>query len=85
TLGGPLLTESGLVFIGATVDYYLRAFDAQTGEELWKGRLPTAAFATPMSYRAGGRQYVVVAAMGYGRGGIPVDDTLIAFALPRRD
>jgi quinoprotein glucose dehydrogenase len=85
TLGGPLLTESGLVFIGATVDYYLRAFDAQTGEEMWKGRLPTAAFATPMSYRAGGRQYVVVAAMGYGRGGIPVDDTLIAFALPREE
>jgi len=82
TLGGPLLTQSGLAFIGATADFYLRAFDAQTGKELWKGRLPTAAFATPMTYRAAGRQFVVVAAMGYGRGGLPVDDSLIAFALP---
>jgi len=82
TLGGPLLTESGLVFIGATADFYLRAFDAESGEELWKGRLPTVAFATPISYRAGGRQYVVIAAMGYGRGGLRVDDELIAFALP---
>jgi len=83
-LGGPLLTESGLVFIAAAFDYYLRAYDAETGEELWKGRLPTGGIATPMSYRTreGGRQYVVIAAMGYGRAGIPVDDALIAFALP---
>jgi quinoprotein glucose dehydrogenase len=82
TLGGPLLTESGLVFIGATMDWYLRAFDAETGAELWKGRLPTGGMATPMTYRAGGRQFVVIAAMGYTRGGVPVRDELIAFALP---
>jgi quinoprotein glucose dehydrogenase len=83
TLGGPLLTESGLVFIAATMDWYLRAFDAATGEELWKARLPTGAFATPMTYRAGGRQFVVIAAMGYDRAGVPVRDELIAFALPQ--
>jgi len=82
TLGGPLLTESGLVFIAATMDWYLRAFDAASGKELWKGRLPTGGFATPMTYRANGRQFVVIAAMGYGRAGVPVDDSLIAFALP---
>jgi quinoprotein glucose dehydrogenase len=82
TLGGPLLTESGLVFIAATMDWTLRAFDAASGKELWNGRLPTGGFATPMSYRAGGRQFVVIAAMGYGRAGVPVDDALIAFALP---
>jgi len=82
TLGGPLLTESGLVFIAATMDWVLRAFDAESGKELWKGRLPTGGFATPMSYRAGGRQFVVIAAMGYDRAGVPIDDSLIAFALP---
>ncbi len=85
TIGGPLLTESGLVFIGAAFDYYLRAFDAASGRELWKGRLPTGGIATPMTYRAsdGGRQYVVIAAMGYGRAGVmPAGDALMAFALP---
>jgi quinoprotein glucose dehydrogenase len=82
TLGAPLLTESGLVFIAATLDWYLRAFDAATGAELWRGRLPTGGFATPMTYRAGRRQFVVIAAMGYARAGVPVRDELVAFALP---
>jgi quinoprotein glucose dehydrogenase len=82
-LGGPLLTASGLVFIGAAFDRYFRAFDAATGEELWRSRLPAGPQATPMSYRAreGGRQYVVVAATGYGRGGMPPGDAIVAFAL----
>ncbi len=83
-LGGPLLTQSGLVFIGAAMDDYLRAFDVETGDELWKGRLPAGGQATPMSYRAraGGRQYLVIAAGGHARRGSTLGDALVAFALP---
>jgi len=84
-LGGPMLTASGLVFIGATTDHFLRAFDVQSGTELWSARLPTSAHATPMTYRLrpDGRQYVVVAAGGHGLLGTPPGDALIAFSLPR--
>jgi quinoprotein glucose dehydrogenase len=84
-LGGPLLTASGLVFIGATTDHFLRAFDSASGSELWRARLPTSAHATPMTYRLrpDGRQYVVVAAGGHGLLGSPPGDALVAFALPR--
>lgn len=84
TLGGPLLTASGLVFIGATTDFFLRAFDQRTGENLWERRLPTSAHATPMTYRLNenGRQFVVVAAGGHGILGTPPGDALMAFALP---
>jgi quinoprotein glucose dehydrogenase len=51
TLGGPITTAGGLVFIASTTDYFLRAFDLESGDELWKGRLPTAAHSTPMTYR----------------------------------
>jgi quinoprotein glucose dehydrogenase len=83
-LGGPIVTASGLVFIGAAMDNYLRAFDLQTGEELWKGRLPAGGQATPMTYRLreGGRQFVVIAAGGHGRGGTTLGDYVVAFALP---
>jgi len=83
-IGGPLITESGLIFIGATLDDYLRAFDLDTGEELWKGRLPAGGQATPMTYRLreDGRQYVVIAAGGHGRGGSRLGDSLMAYALP---
>jgi quinoprotein glucose dehydrogenase len=80
-LGGPILTASGLLFIGAAPDGYLRAFDASTGRELWRERLPAGARSTPMTYAAGGRQFVVIAAGGdgelFGR-----SDELVAFALP---
>lgn len=79
-LGGPILTAGGVVFIGATMDRALRAFDIETGRELWKGSLPGGARATPMTYQAGGRQYVVIAVGGgddWGKG-----DSLVAFALP---
>jgi quinoprotein glucose dehydrogenase len=82
TIGGPMTTASGLVFIGATVDYYLRAFDVATGRELWKGRLPTNATATPMTYEWKGRQYVVIVAGGYSNIDTPPGDDVIAFALP---
>jgi quinoprotein glucose dehydrogenase len=83
TFGGPLATASGLIFIGAALDNYLRAFDAKTGAELWTGRLPSAGIATPTSYLWQGRQYVVIGAGGHGEAGAPAGDTLIAFALPR--
>jgi quinoprotein glucose dehydrogenase len=83
-LGGSIATASGLVFIGATTDRYLRAFDIETGEELWKARLPYSAHATPITYRLrpDGKQYVVIAAGGHQLLGTPVGDALVAFALP---
>jgi quinoprotein glucose dehydrogenase len=83
TIGGPLATSGGLIFIGAALDNYLRAFDATTGAELWTGRLPASGIATPTSYLWQGRQYVVIAAGGDGEAGAPAGDTLVAFALPR--
>jgi quinoprotein glucose dehydrogenase len=82
-VGGPLATAGGLVFIGAAMDRYLRAFDAVSGKELWQGRLPATAQATPMTYEWQGRQYVVVAAGGHGQAGTAPGDSFVAFALPR--
>jgi len=84
-MGGPLSTAGGLVFIGATTDNYLRAFDTTNGTELWKARLPAGAQATPMSYEAGGRQYVVIAAGGHAKLGTTRGDYVQAFALPGKD
>lgn len=85
-MGGPVVTASGLTFIAATTDRYLRAFATETGEELWKGRLPTTAHGLPITYQLGGsdgEQYVVVAAGGHAALGTPPGDHLIAFRLPR--
>jgi len=81
-IGGPIITESGLIFIGATLDDYLRAFDVETGAELWKGRLPAGGQATPMTYTHDGKQYVVIAAGGHGSAGTRKGDHVIAFAIP---
>jgi quinoprotein glucose dehydrogenase len=85
-MGGPIATASGLVFIGAAMDRYVRAFDTDTGAELWKGRLPAGGQATPMTYRlrADGRQYVVIAAGGHSRMGTKLGDYVVAFALPAK-
>ena len=84
-LGGPIITAGGLIFIGAAMDNYLRAFDIETGRELWKGRLPAGGQATPMTYRLpNGRQYVVIAAGGHGKMGTTRGDSVVAFALPSR-
>lgn len=81
--GGPVVTGGGLIFIGATADSRIRAYDIDTGEELWQINAPTSAMATPMTYEADGRQYVVFAAGGhswyYSQG---IDDYLLAYALP---
>jgi quinoprotein glucose dehydrogenase len=83
-LGGSLVTASGLTFIAATTDGYLRAFDTETGEELWRGTLPYSAHATPITYRVRpeGKQYVVIAAGGHPLLGTELGDALVAFALP---
>jgi quinoprotein glucose dehydrogenase len=81
--GGPVATAGGVVFIGAALDRYLRAFDANRGTELWRGRLPAPAAATPMTYVWKGRQYVVVAAGGHPEGGTITSDAIVVFALPR--
>ena len=86
-IGGPAVTASGLTFIASSTDQYLRAFNTETGEELWKAELPTGGHATPMTYRAGKeqKQYVVITAGGhYGMApyGQKPSDHLIAFALP---
>ena len=81
-VGGPIATAGNLVFIGAAMDRYLRAFDAKSGAEVWRGRLPVPATATPMTYEWKGRQYVVVAAGGDGEAGSAVSDAVVAFALP---
>jgi len=84
-LGGPIITAGGLIFIGAAMDNYLRAFDVESGRELWKGRLPAGGQATPMTYRLpNGRQYVVIAAGGHGKMGTTRGDSVVAFALPSR-
>ena len=80
--GGPIITAGGLVFIGAAMDRYLRAFDATSGAELWRGRLPAPGTATPMSYVWQGRQYVVIAAGGHSEAGTAISDGVVAFALP---
>jgi quinoprotein glucose dehydrogenase len=81
--GGSIATASGLVFIGAAMDDYLRAFDVETGDELWKGRLPAGGQATPLTYRVaeGGRQFVVIAAGGHSMMGTTPGDSVVAFAL----
>jgi len=81
-LGGPMTTASGLVFIGATTDNFLRAFDTASGAELWQARLPAGGQATPMSYESGGRQFVVIAAGGHAKLDTTRGDYLIAYALP---
>lgn len=82
-IGGPLVTASGLTFIGATTDDFLRAFDNRTGAELWKGRLPAGPQATPMTYRLspGGKQFVVIAAGGHRYMRTKLGDYLVAFTL----
>jgi quinoprotein glucose dehydrogenase len=81
--GGPMITAGGLIFIGAAFDNRFRAFDIETGRELWSYELPCSAVATPMTYQASnGRQYVVVCAGGHGKAGVPVGDYVFAFALP---
>lgn len=81
--GGAMVTQGGLVFIAATLDNYLRAFDLESGRELWKGRLPAGGQALPMSYVSPrtGRQYVVIAAGGHQFMDTTIGDYVVAYRL----
>lgn len=80
--GGATVTAGGLVFCAGTPDALMRAFDSETGEELWSHELPFVGSAPPAVYEADGRQYVVIAATGGGKLGTPAGDAWVAFALP---
>lgn len=74
--------DIGLVFVGATLEPYLRAFETRTGRELWKGQLPTSARATPLIYMSErGRQMVAIAAGGHDSPPSRLDTKLVVFAL----
>ncbi len=79
--GGPVATSGGLIFIAATKDEQIRAFDKETGEEVWQHALPAGGYATPAVYEVDGRQFVVIACGG-GKMGTEPGDTYVAFALP---
>jgi len=85
-LGGPIVTAGGVAFMSGTLDYYLRAYDLKTGEQLWKGRLPAGGQATPITYvsEKNGKQYVVQMAGGHGSFGTEIGDSLVAFVLDEK-
>lgn len=79
--GGAITTGGNLVFVAATRDDHLRAFDSNTGQLLWEYFLPASAQATPMTYFFKGKQYIVIAAGGHGKFMTKQGDYLMAFAL----
>lgn len=79
-LGGSLVTAGGLVFIAASMDTKLKAFDVETGAAVWSGDLPASAQSAPMTYVAGGKQFVVVCAGGHGKLGSRMGDHVVAFS-----
>ncbi len=84
--GGPILTASGLTFVGGTDDFRFRAFATATGQQLWETKLPSSIEATPATYMgADGRQFVTVVSTGGSLTGSDVtNDEIVAFALPKR-
>ncbi|HZG26453.1 MAG TPA: PQQ-binding-like beta-propeller repeat protein, partial [Chitinophagaceae bacterium] len=80
--GSSAVTAGGLVFIAATRDEKIRAFNKRTGEFLWEASLPAAGIATPTVYEAGGKQFVVIACGGGGKQRTKSGDKYVAFALP---
>lgn len=81
-LGGSISTAGNLMFVGATQDNYIRAYNVTNGDKVWQARLPAGGQATPMTYAANGKQYVVIMAGGHGSFGTKMGDYLIAYALP---
>ena len=79
--GGPVATDGGLVFIAASRDEKIRAFDKETGKILWEYELPAAGYATPSVYEVNGKQFVVIACGG-GKSGTKSGDSYLAFSLP---
>ena len=81
--GGAVVTASGLIFIAAATDNLVRAIDLSTGKTLWQQKLPAGGQATPMTYMANGRQYVVIMAGGHHFMETPIGDSVVAYALPQ--
>jgi len=81
SLGGPMATAAGLIFTAAALDPHLRAFDSDTGKELWSAELPAGAQSTPMTYEWKGRQYIVICAGGHGKMKSKMGDAVVAFAI----
>jgi quinoprotein glucose dehydrogenase len=81
-LGGAISTAGNVMFVAGTQDNYLRAFNVTNGKKLWEARLPAGGQATPMTYEANGKQYIVIMAGGHGSFGTKMGDYLIAYALP---
>ena len=79
--GGAIVTAGGLVFCAGTPDNLIRAFDAETGAELWQHELPFGGYAPPATYEVDGKQYVVIAATGGGKLGTETGDAWVAFVL----
>lgn len=84
SVGGPIVTGSGLVFIGATLDSKFRALDVRTGRELWQAPLPAPGMSVPATYAVGGKQYVAIAAGGNAFAETKIGDALVAFTLDRK-
>ena len=81
--GGAIVTAGGLLFVSGTRDNKIRAFDKNTGAELWSATLPYAGSAAPATYEIQGRQYVVIPATGVQHLGTPRGDAWVGFALPK--
>ncbi len=82
--GGAAVTAGGVTFVGATTDRYLRAIETGTGKVLWKARLPAGGQATPITYEADGRQFILIMAGGHAKMETKIGDHVIAYALPQR-
>jgi quinoprotein glucose dehydrogenase len=80
-LGGCIATAGGVIFVAATPDEMIRAIDSNSGAVLWEHKLPAGGYATPCTYAAGGKQYVVIACGGGNRQPTPSGDEYVAFAL----
>jgi quinoprotein glucose dehydrogenase len=80
-IGGPIVTAGGLAFMAGGTDRKIRAFNTDSGDELWTGHLPAPGMAVPMTYSWKGRQYVVIAAGGNSLFPGRMGDTVVAFAL----
>ena len=82
-IGGPIITGGGMAFLSGTVDYFVRGYDLESGDEIWRARLPAGGQSTPATYEGrDGRQYLVVVAGGHGYVGTKLGDSVIAYALP---
>ena len=81
SLGGPIATAGGLVFTAGALDPHFRAFDSDSGKEVWTVELPASAQSTPMTYEWNGKQYIVICAGGHGKMKSKMGDAVVAFAL----